>query len=95
MLRLSKGTGHGPVALACSQLQRSLSMSMWKPSDGMLNQLPGVGSKTTAKLISAGVVSFTDVMCTELHILESAAGRKPPFGDDLKVSAREPESDDL
>ena len=50
----------------------------------MLNQLPGVGSKTTAKLMSAGVVSFTDVMCTELHVLERAAGRKPPFGDDLK-----------
>ena len=52
----------------------------------MLNQLPGVGAKTTGKLKSANIVSFKDVMKADLDVLERAAGRKAPFGDDLKFA---------
>ena len=78
---------HGKIALTCLQLKRCIDTGLLKSGDGMLIQLPGLGKKTTTKLKLAGVVSFTDVLMTELSVLEKAAGRKAPFGDELKFAA--------
>ena len=88
-------TLHGNIALESLLLKRSFDNSLWKGTDGMLNQLPGVGVKTTAKLIKQGIVSFGDVLEANLETLEKAAGRKSPFGDELKLAAARILSDSL
>lgn len=80
-------TLHGNIALESMLLKRCFDTCLWKGSDGMLNQFPGVGEKTTNKLLGVGVVSFRDVLEANLVTLEKAAGRKAPFGDELKLAA--------
>ena len=80
------GSKHGQVALQSSLLRRSLATSLWGAGDGVLNQLRGIGHKTTAKLRFHGILSFADVLTTSSEIMERAAGRDPPFGNEVRIA---------
>eukprot|EP00957_Ditylum_brightwellii_P081451 6196001-Ditylum_brightwellii.AAC.1 len=57
-----EGSKHGQVALESLLLRRSLATSLWSAKDGVLNQLRGVGHKTTAKLKMNKIITFADVL---------------------------------
>jgi hypothetical protein len=82
----TEGGTNGQVALQALRLRRSLAVSLWGASDGVLNQLPGVGHKTTAKLRFNSIVLFNDVLEASSEQIERAAGRTPPFGNQLRVA---------
>ncbi len=79
---------HGRVALECLLLRRCLATSLWGPGDGVLNQLRGVGHKTTAKLAMNKVRSFADILSKSSNEIEDACGRSSPFGQELKSAAK-------
>jgi len=80
------GSMNGQVALQSLKLRRSLATSLWGASDGVLNQLRGVGHKTTAKLRFSKILSFVDVLSASSEEIERAAGREPPFGKELRTA---------
>jgi Sec63 Brl domain len=98
------GSKNGQVALASLKLRRSLAVSLWGQSDGVMNQLRGVGQEATGKLRFNNISSFFDVINATEAVIEKAAGRAAPFGSELrkavyaiirnslKVSAHIPES---
>jgi len=77
-------TKHGKLALNSLLLRRSLTTSLWGSKSGVLNQLKGVGAKTTAKLSTSGIISFPDVLSHTSYDIEHACGRKHPFGQELR-----------
>eukprot|EP00554_Chaetoceros_debilis_P010508 CAMPEP_0194110528 /NCGR_PEP_ID=MMETSP0150-20130528/9767_1 /TAXON_ID=122233 /ORGANISM="Chaetoceros debilis, Strain MM31A-1" /LENGTH=1867 /DNA_ID=CAMNT_0038799741 /DNA_START=175 /DNA_END=5775 /DNA_ORIENTATION=- len=79
---------HGKVALECLLMRRCLATSLWGSSDGVLNQLRGVGLKTTAKLTMNNIRSFADIISKSSNEIEQACGRKSPFGQELKKAAK-------
>jgi len=79
-----QGTKHGNVALQSLRLRRSLATSLWGKHDGVLNQLMGVGPKTTANLKLHGITTFEDVLASNDEMIEKAACRTPPFGANLR-----------
>ena len=81
-----EGSLNGQVALQSLRLRRSLATSLWGPSDGVLNQLRGVGHKTTAKLRFSKILSFVDVLASSSDEIERAAGREAPFGKELRIA---------
>lgn len=81
-----EGSRNGQVALQCLKLRRSLATSLWGSGDGVLNQLRGVGHKTTAKLRFNKILSFADVVSSSSEAIEHAAGRGPPFGRELRTA---------
>jgi ATP-dependent DNA helicase HFM1/MER3 len=81
-----EGSRNGQVALQCLKLRRSLATSLWGSGDGVLNQLRGVGHKTTAKLRFNKILSFADVLSSSSEAIEHAAGRGPPFGRELRTA---------
>jgi hypothetical protein len=80
------GSMNGQVALQSLRLRRSLATSLWGTGDGVLNQLRGVGHKTTAKLRFGKILSFVDVLSSSSEDIERAAGREPPFGKELRTA---------
>jgi ATP-dependent DNA helicase HFM1/MER3 len=80
------GSMNGQVALQSLRLRRSLATCLWGPGDGVLNQLRGVGHKTTAKLRFSKISSFVDVLSATSEAIERAAGRAPPFGKELRTA---------
>jgi len=72
------------VTILFLKLRRSLETALWSPSDGMLNQLPGVGAATTRKLKDKNIVSYSDVLSQSASALEQAAKRREPFGRELQ-----------
>mmetsp|Transcript_14467 Transcript_14467/g.21404 ORF Transcript_14467/g.21404 Transcript_14467/m.21404 type:complete len:1093 (-) Transcript_14467:119-3397(-) len=81
-----EGSKHGRVALECLLLRRSLSSSLWGADDGVLNQLRGVGAKTTEKLKLSNVKTFLDVMGRSSYSLDQISGRRAPFGQELRAA---------
>ena len=81
-----EGSKHGQVALQSLRLRRSLATSLWGAGDGVLNQLRGVGHKTTAKLRLNKILSFADVLSSSSEAIERAAGRGKPFGTELRTA---------
>jgi ATP-dependent DNA helicase HFM1/MER3 len=81
-----EGSLNGHVALQSLRLRRSLATSLWGPGDGVLNQLRGVGHKTTAKLRFSKILSFVDVLSSSSEEIERAAGREAPFGKELRIA---------
>jgi len=77
---------HGQVALESLLLRRCLSTSLWGPSDGVLNQLQGVGQKTAAKLAMNNIRTFADILSKSSNEIEQACGRKSPFGQQLRTA---------
>ncbi len=75
---------HGQVALESLILRRCLATSLWGASDGVLNQLRGVGAKTSAKLSMNKIRTFADILTKSSNDIEQACGRKSPFGQELK-----------
>lgn len=80
------GSMNGQVSLQSLRLRRSLATCLWGPGDGVLNQLRGVGHKTTAKLRFSKISSFVDVLSATSEAIERAAGRAPPFGKELRTA---------
>ena len=80
------GSMNGQVALQSLRLRRSLATSLWGARDGVLNQIRGVGHKTTAKLRFSKILSFADVISSSSEEIERAAGREPPFGKELRTA---------
>jgi len=80
-----QGTKHGKVALQSLRLRRSLATSLWGGHDGVLNQLMGIGQKTTATLRMHGLTTFEDVLASNDDAIEKAAQRSPPFGSNLRA----------
>jgi hypothetical protein len=78
------GSKNGQVALQSLRLRRSLAVSLWGSSDGVLNQLRGVGQETTSRLRSSKITSFLDVLNAKEDVLEKAARRSSPFGSELR-----------
>jgi hypothetical protein len=81
------GSKNGQVALQCLKLRRCLAVSLWGPSDGVLNQLRGVGQATTQKLRSHNISSFLDVINTTDEIIDKSTGRSGNFGVELRKAA--------
>lgn len=75
---------HGQVALESLLLRRCLATSLWGATDGVLNQLRGVGAKTAAKLSMNKMRTFEDIISKSSNDIEQACGRKSPFGQELK-----------
>lgn len=80
-----QGSKHGHVALQSLRLRRSLATSLWGRNDGVLNQLLGIGTKTTAILKLHGITTFEDVIASNDEMIEKAAHRTPPFGSNLRT----------
>ena len=80
------GSKHGQVALQSLLLRRSLATSLWGANDGVLNQLRGIGHKTTAKLRFHRILSFADVLTSSSESIERAAGRGAPFGNEVRTA---------
>jgi hypothetical protein len=78
------GSRHGQVALQGLRLRRSLVTCLWNAQDGILNQLSGVGAKTTAALKFNGINTFEDVIAASNEQIEKAAQRAQPFGSNLR-----------
>jgi Sec63 Brl domain/Helicase conserved C-terminal domain len=81
------GSKNGQVALQCLKLRRCLSVSLWGPGDGVLNQLRGVGQATTQRLRSHNISSFLDVVNTTEDVIDKVAGRSDNFGFELRKAA--------
>mmetsp|Transcript_35994 Transcript_35994/g.107608 ORF Transcript_35994/g.107608 Transcript_35994/m.107608 type:complete len:208 (+) Transcript_35994:814-1437(+) len=79
------GSRNGAVALESLLLRRNLVTSLWSESDGVLNQLRGVGHKTTAMLTMNKIRTFADVLSQPSHTIEQACCRSQPFGQELKA----------
>jgi len=79
-----KHTKHGKLALACLLMRRSLATSLWGTGDGVLNQVKGIGQKTTAKLRMNKINSFADVLSNSSQFIEETSGRSQPFGQELR-----------
>jgi hypothetical protein len=79
-----QGSRNGRVAFHSLLLRRSLATGLWNQHDGVLNQIMGVGPKTTASLKLHGISSFTDVINATDEKIETAAQRAPPFGSTLR-----------
>lgn len=77
---------HGQLALECMLMRRSLITSLWSSNDGILNQIVGVGHKTTSKLFSNGIKTFNDVLSKSESEIEDASGRSTPFGKELRAA---------
>jgi len=82
-----RGSKNGQVAVQALRLRRSLSTSLWNARDGALNQIMGIGPKTTASLKMNGIISFEDALASEASAIERAAQRPPPFGKNLRSVA--------
>eukprot|EP00850_Spirogloea_muscicola_P003151 SM000012S25413 [mRNA] locus=s12:910080:915978:- [translate_table: standard] len=67
-------------------LAKALKQRLWDDSPYQLKQLSGVGMATAKALLQAGISSFSDLRTSDPRKLESATGRKYPFGDQLKDS---------
>ena len=80
-------TKNGQVALECMLMRRRLATSLWSPSDGVLNQVGGVGQKTAAKLAMHKIRTFEDLLSKSSNEIEQACGRVSPFGQQLKAAA--------
>lgn len=52
--------------------------------DGVLNQVKGIGQKTTAKLRMNKINSFADVLSNSSQFIEETSGRSQPFGQELR-----------
>lgn len=82
--------GNGKIAVEALLLRRSLASSLWGGSDsfackeGILNQIKGVGIKTTKKLQEHNIYTFQDVLSQSSNAIEQACGRKSPFGQELR-----------
>lgn len=81
-----RGSQHGNIALQSLRLRRALAASLWGGSEGVLNQVPGVGAQTTAKLRFNKISSFADVLKSTDETIERAAARQAPFGRELRVA---------
>lgn len=79
-----RASKHGAVVVESLKLRRALAASMWNGSDGVLNQLMGVGSETTVNLKFAGISKFQDVLEATEEKLEEASNRTSPFGENLR-----------
>lgn len=77
---------HGKVALECMLMRRCLATSLWSGKDGVLNQVMGVGQKTTAKLAIHNIRTFEDLMAKSSSEIEQACGRASPFGQQLRAA---------
>lgn len=75
---------YGQVALESLLLRRCLATSLWGASDGVLNQLRGVGAKTASKLAMNKIRTFDNILLKSSNEIEQACGRKSPFGQELK-----------
>lgn len=64
-----------------------MATSLWGSRDGVLNQIRGVGAKTTESLLKNNVVSFADVSTKSSYDIEQLTNRKQPFGQELRASA--------
>ena len=78
------GSRNGHVAIQSLKLRRSLASSLWGENDGVLNQLQGVGQKTTGRLRMNGITTFEHVQKASTETLENASMRPSPFGSQLK-----------
>eukprot|EP00850_Spirogloea_muscicola_P022734 SM000309S11869 [mRNA] locus=s309:40999:48383:+ [translate_table: standard] len=67
-------------------LAKSLKQRLWDDSPYQLKQLSGVGMATAKALLQAGISTFSKLRTSDPRKLESATGRKYPFGDQLKDS---------
>eukprot|EP00850_Spirogloea_muscicola_P019803 SM000199S05430 [mRNA] locus=s199:136670:144105:- [translate_table: standard] len=67
-------------------LAKALKQRLWDDSPYQLKQLSGVGMATAKALLQAGISSFSKFRTSDPRKLESATGRKYPFGDQLKDS---------
>lgn len=83
-----KASKFGSVARFCFMLQRSLMVCLWGIDSGVLNQIDGVGM-TCAKLLRfKGICNFQHVLDSSEKVIEQAAGRKFPFGRELKTTVQ-------
>lgn len=79
-----KGSKNGQVALQCLKLRRSLHLSLWNESSGVLNQIEDVGHECTKKLKFNGIISFEQAVSSSEEKIEKACGRAKPFGKQLR-----------
>jgi ATP-dependent DNA helicase HFM1/MER3 len=84
-----RGSMFGQVAVQSLKLRRSLATSLWTASNGALNQLMGVGQKTTTSLKFNGITTFEDVIASTEEVIEKAAQRAAPFGAKLRSAVSE------
>ena len=63
-----------------------MATSLWGSKDGVLNQIKGVGARTTEMLLKSNVISFEDVCAKSSNEIEQLTNRKQPFGQELRAS---------
>lgn len=76
---------NGKLALESLKLERAILLCMWGVGAQPLNAISGVGSHTTNRLRLNGIVSFQNVLDVSEDKLETAAGRRAPFGREIKA----------
>ncbi|KAG7360081.1 pre-mRNA splicing helicase [Nitzschia inconspicua] len=85
----------GNVARLCFILHRSLMVCLWGVDSGVLNQINGVGMTCVKLLRQKGIFNFRHVVESTEKDIERAAGRKFPFGRELKTTVQELLRDNL
>lgn len=69
-------------------LHRSIAASAWDDWPKQMMQLERIGIVAIRKLINANIRSIEDLENTEPHVIETALGRKPPFGLEILQLAK-------
>lgn len=85
----------GNVAKHCFLLHRSLVVCLWGVDSGVLNQIDGVGMTCARLLKFKGIFSFQHILQSTEEAIEKAAGRRFPFGRQLKSTVQELIRDNL
>ncbi|KAL2620883.1 hypothetical protein R1flu_001088 [Riccia fluitans] len=69
-------------------LTKCLRQRLWEDSAYQLKQLPGIGMVTAKAFLTAGISNFEKLEGADPRLLELIAGRKYPFGDNMKSTLR-------
>jgi hypothetical protein len=90
-----KSSKCGSIARYCFLLHRSLMVCLWGVDSGVLNQIDGVGLTCVRMLRIHGIHSFQHVLDSTEEQIERAAGRRFPFGKELKITVKDLMRDNL
>lgn len=90
-----KASKCGKATRLCFLLHRSLMVCLWGVDSGVLNQIDGVGLTCVRMLRFQGIHSFQHVLDSTEDQLEKAAGRRFPFGKELKTTVKDLMRDNL
>jgi hypothetical protein len=90
-----KSSKCGTVAKECFLLHRSLIVCLWGVDSGVLNQIDGIGLSCVRMLRIHAIQSFQHVLDSTEEQIEKAAGRRFPFGKELKNTVKDLMRDNL